>query len=62
MYKTFTRTWWRYERGIRVPNIGASDYTVDEYETEKEAQAACREWNKENDPGPLSLKMEYEEV
>lgn len=64
MYVTFTRTWWRqnpdWPNGLE-PCPGRRHYTGDKYETQAEAREACKEYNEENDAGPLSLKMEYEE-
>ncbi len=66
MYRTFTRTWWianpEWPDG-REPGAGPRDYSEGgEYETEEEAREACQMWNAYNDPGHLSLKMEFEEI
>ena len=63
MFRTFTRTWWTHNPAWpdgREPGAGPKEYTGDEYDTENEARAACRAYNTTHDPGPLSLKMEYE--
>ncbi len=63
-YATFTRAWWKenpaYPNGLE-PCAGTKHY-CDEYDTEEEAIAACKEYRKNNDPGRYSLKMEYEEA
>jgi hypothetical protein len=63
-YITFTRTWWihnpKWPNGLE-PGPGKRTYH-DEYETEQEAREAAQAWNRENDPGDLSLKMEFEEI
>ena len=63
-FQTFTRTWWKHNAkwpGGREPGAGPKTYH-EEYETEQEARTACQEWNASHDPGPLSNKMEYEEI
>lgn len=63
-YITFTRTWWKHNpswpNGLE-PEAGEKTY-YDEYETIEEAREACQAWNEENDPGQLSLKMEFERI
>lgn len=61
-YRMFTRTWWKrdksYPGGLR-PHAGRKS-TKGYARTEEEARAFCRQWNANHDPGPLSLKCEYE--
>ena len=62
-YRCFSRTWWRHNpswpRGLE-PHLGAKTYLA-EFDTEQEARAFCKNWNTDNEPGPLSLKAEFEE-
>ena len=60
MYKTFTRNWWRYENGTLVPDPCARKTTRATGLTIEEALNMCERYNKENNPGPLSKKMEFE--
>jgi hypothetical protein len=64
MFRTFTRAWWRenpaWPNG-REPHAGRRTYHG-RYYNEDEARAACQEYNATHEPGPLSIKMEYEEV
>jgi len=63
MFRTFTRTWWKenksWPNGLE-PEAGTAHYHG-RYENEKDARAACKQWNDTHDPGRLSIKMEYEE-
>lgn len=62
LYRVFTRTWWRYEGGQRVPGAGRPSYRGHpDRLTYSEAQAYCTRWNDTHRPGPLSRKAEFEE-
>jgi len=64
-YSVFHRTWWTRNPawpGGREPGAGKRHYIEHHVETEKEAQAICREWNANHEPGFLSDKAEYEEA
>jgi hypothetical protein len=62
-YRTFIRTWRKenpaWPNGLE-PGAGPRKFTGNSYESEEAARAACREYNRMNPPGRLSLKMEYE--
>lgn len=59
-YCCFSRTWWAYRNGTKVPCLGES--TVEEIvDTEEEAVEFCRDWNDCHDEGELSLKCEFTE-
>lgn len=65
MFRIFVRNWWKPNPswpGGREPDPCADREYLDEVETEEEARAMCREWNRENEPGHLSRKAEYEEA
>ena len=61
-FNVFHRTWWvenpAYPGG-REPGAGEKHY-IAEGVSEKIAREICREYNSENEPGPLSDKAEYE--
>ena len=59
-YTVFTRAWWKYENGKKVPHSGAPKTHLEDVDTQQEARAACKEYNDNNDEGPLSIKAEYE--
>lgn len=60
-YKVFKRAWWRKDiTGKLVPNSGGRKTTLRTGLTEAEARNFCREYNTTNNPGPLSIKAEYE--
>ena len=59
MYEVFTRAWWRKENEQLIPDPGAECTQLDIVDTQDEARALCREYNDENEPGPLSVKAEY---
>lgn len=64
MFNTFTRTWWQFNKdypGGLEPCPGERTY-LESFDSEREARAFCREWNENHEPGPLSLKCEYEGV
>lgn len=62
-YRCFTRTWWKENRnwpnGLE-PCPGERHYLPGLF-TYDEAMERCEEHAAENDPGRLSLKMEFEE-
>lgn len=62
MYRTFTRTWWRnnpkWPNGLE-PHAGRKTYYAT-YNTAQEARDVCEVWNRQNPPGRLSRKMEFE--
>jgi hypothetical protein len=64
MYKVFHRTWWRenpdWPDGLE-PHAGRKT-VIGFAKGEKEAQAMCRKYNRENTAGRLSRKAEYEDV
>lgn len=63
MYKTFIRSWWKenpaWPNGLE-PCAGPKKYTGNTYHDEESARLACREYNRRNAPGRLSVKMEFE--
>ncbi len=63
MYKIFVRNWWKenpaWPDGKEPDPIADKEY-IYQAETEDEARAFCRHYNKENNPGFLSRKAEYE--
>ena len=62
MYRVFYRTWWAYDdNGRRYPSAGKKTL-IATVSCEADARAKCREWNEDNDPGPLSRKAEYEYI
>jgi hypothetical protein len=67
MYRTFIRDWWirnpAWPDG-REPGPGPRYYgkPCADYDTIEEAREACQDYNDSHDPGPLSRKMEFEEV
>lgn len=64
MYEVFHRTWWvadAYWPNGRKPGIGKSHH-IKFVATEKEAQEACKEWNENNEEGPLSDRAEFKWV
>jgi len=58
LYEVFHRTWWI---APGEPGVGEPHH-IEYVETEEEAHAACRAWNDNNEPGPLSDKAEYWKV
>lgn len=62
-YRCFTRTWWKpnpaWPNG-REPEAGKQRTKATGLSL-AEAQAFCKEWNATHDPGPMSLKCEYDE-
>ncbi len=65
MFRTFTRTWWRENHSGEwpdnlEPHAGRRSYK-ENFETEEEARAFCKEWNATHPPGRLSRKCEYTE-
>ena len=65
-YRTFTRKWWA-NRACTVPKAGRRSFSAStRHETEREAAAACREYNVmrfgPSQRGHYGLCMEYEEV
>jgi hypothetical protein len=62
LYDVFHRTWWienpDYPDG-REPGAGEKHY-LKYGVSEDEARRTCAQYNKTNDPGPLSDKAEYE--
>ena len=64
MYRVFTRTWWKRNPSWpdgREPGPGPKSYAGHPSGvTEEEARAYCQRWNRENDPGFLGLKAEFE--
>lgn len=63
-YRVFTRTWWKRNPSWpdgREPHVGRKSYAGHPSGvTEEEARTYCRQWNAENDPGPMSRKAEFE--
>ena len=63
-YRVFTRTWWKenpsWPNGLE-PCPGERHYKRGTF-TYEEARELCQEFNENNDPGRLSLKMEFEEA
>ena len=63
-YAIFTRNWWRYNSDWpdgKEPHIGRKKI-IGYAETIEKARGICDEWNKNNDPGPLSRKAEFTDV
>jgi len=63
-YRCFTRTWWTQNPSWpngREPGAGRRHYVPGRY-TMEEARQRCREYNESHDPGPLSRKMEFEQI
>lgn len=61
-YVVFKRAWWRREGSSLVPNSRGRKTTIQrDVRTEADAQAICRRWNANHNPGPLSIKAEYTE-
>lgn len=62
-FRTFIRNWWTRDprTGRLLPIPGRKTYKG-RYDNEKDARAAAVAYNKVAKPGPLSRKMEYEEV
>lgn len=63
-YKVFVRNWYKYKtisKGKReiVPDPAAKKKTIATVHTEAEARKRCEDYNKANNPGPLSRKAEY---
>jgi hypothetical protein len=62
-FKIFLRTWWKenasWPNGLE-PHPGEKEY-IKEVDTEDEARAFCKKYNKAHDAGRLSLKAEFEE-
>lgn len=59
-YRVFKRAWWKIKYGQKVPHPTAKKTTLTHVDTEDEARKYCREWNDQHDPGPTSIKAEYE--
>lgn len=66
MFRTFTRNWYVWGRdasGKRKPvmpsRMPRRNWTGHAYQFEHEAREACRRYNEDTPPGPLSHKMEY---
>lgn len=59
MYRTFIRSWYKWENGRLVPAFGARQTPTGHYKTEQEAREACENYNASHNPGNLSRKMEY---
>lgn len=62
-YHVFTRVWWKRNAEWpdgREPHMGRKT-TINYFHTEESARAACKQWNAQNDPGPMSRKAEYED-
>lgn len=63
-FHVFTRVWWKrnpeWPNG-REPHLGRKT-TINWFQTEESARAACKQYNDSHDPGPMSRKAEYEEV
>lgn len=64
MFKVFHRTWWKDAQSGGWPNglepEAGEKHPIGEAETEEEARAMCKEWNREHKPGRYSDKAEYE--
>ena len=64
MFRTFTRTWWKYNPkwpGGLEPCAGRRTYGG-KFLTEEGARAECRRYNETHEPGRFSRKMEYEKI
>lgn len=67
MYRVFHRTFWKeaeepgWPYGLE-PCLGKRHTIAEGVETEEEARALCREYNRTHPPGRLSDKAEYEET
>ena len=63
-YRLFTRTWWaenaQWPGGLE-PCAGRRHYKG-YAQSEQEAIAFCRDWNREHPAGRLSRKCEFEEA
>jgi hypothetical protein len=59
-YKTFTRNWWKMEKGERVPDPTARKTHTSRGLTIEEARNMCLEHNRVTPAGKLSNKMEFE--
>lgn len=63
-FRVFVRNWWKENPawpGGLEPDPCAERETLAEGLTESEAREMCAEYRRENDPGRLSRKAEYEE-
>ncbi len=59
-YKVFTRDWWRFEEGVKVPYSNARKYTIGCFETEEEAKDCCREGNTNRSKNWIKFGRKYE--
>lgn len=64
MIRVFVRNWWKWETNSlgmkkKVPNPTARKTTLCHVNTVEEARKICEEWNRNNNPGPLSRKAEF---
>ena len=63
-YRVFHRTWWKenasWPNGLE-PCPGKKHTIEDNVETAEEAREICAQWNRENRPGRLSDKADFEE-
>lgn len=58
-YTVFVRTWWRKgPNNTLIPGPGRKK-VLRRGLTEEEARRMCEEYNRNNDPGPLSRKAEF---
>lgn len=63
-YSVFTRNWWKENPSWpdgREPDGGAKRRYLAEGLSLGEAKAMAKQWNRENDPGKLSKKAEFEQ-
>lgn len=64
MYRVFTRTWYKRNPqwpGGLEPHPGRK-YILQYFTTRDQAYEYAAEWNKENEPGKLSRKAEFEKA
>jgi hypothetical protein len=61
-HTVFTRTFWRANTvwpDGKEPHLGRKRH-IATVETEAEAQAIAQQWNRDNKPGKMSRKAEYQ--
>jgi hypothetical protein len=63
-YYVFVRDWWKenpsWPNGLEPEPNARRTVIAESVDTEEEARAICREYNRVNPPGRLSRKAEYD--